>query len=798
MYVGNAFDTNELLDAGVHNARYAFVCTGSQDENLSVARKIFEITRERRNPDNTDPLKVYIAISGDLRDHSFGGQILDSISVPHEKLFPLLYNADNLTARIFFHRHRVYEWAHLWRQPRVHLVFIGFTNIARELILQYARIHPYCDHSSPLFTIICRQNAVLSFRQMQDNHDIFQYVDAFDSDNNDPQSPLALPPEDPFLNQGIHCGYVSCTVVPDERALLSEVLLRQVSELSPVTAVVACHEDTEKNFDRAVQVRNLSNRYNRWRVPVFVHAPLHIGLPKVLTQSATDANPARRVIPFGSPHDHCDVQLLERMDKWAEAIHEDYKALSVDTDPHASELPANRPWTMLSAEHRLANYRAADHIVVKLSDLGYRWYGHLPGRAFDGILASKVLLELDEVYLQLSKLKYESKDLMALDNAIAELEKLQALEEGHRNHEKEAGVQEEIRKLEDTPDFQEFCRLQDLLPNLPSHLDGVSEREHHSWSVERLVMGYKFRSVRDDRLLHHPKLVPWRQLLERNKAKDQRHLQVIRDVVPTQEVIPLNRGNRIYTKSMSDVIARMPLRVAIIGGYEFSPAQLDQCCKELQTCAFGRWLWTLVEDRWIELLSPLNTGAEIALTSEFTRRLKMPGCCCNKRVCPHLFRKGCDYCLLVPSNLPWQMQDERLREQWENGDCWYQTNFYYDPEQPGRSETHWALYKQFIAGRRAEVLAESAGRAEIVDLSEAGWTEAQLEEKPPQQAQAEIYKWIVERADVIISNDDQQARTLLDNDNLRFELVGNTSLCVFQKTPVDVLEARWRGETSVP
>ena len=121
-----------------------------------------------------------------------------------------------------------------------------------------------------------------------------------------------------------------------------------------------------------------------------------------------------------------------------------------------------------------------------------------------------------------------------------------------------------------------------------------------------------------------------------------------------------------------------------------------------------------------------------------------------------------------------------------------------DSEQPGRSETHWALYKQFIAGRRAEVLAESAGRVEIVDLSEAGWTEAQLEEKPPQQAQAEIYKWIVERADVIISNDDQQARTLLGDDNLRFESVGNTSLCVFQKTPVDVLEARWRGETSMP
>ena len=795
LYVGDAFDSDELLAAGVHNANYAFVCTGSQDENLSVARKILAIVRKPGARKRTNPLKLYIAISGDLRDHSFGGQILDSISVPDKKVFPLFYNADNLTARVFFHRHRVYEWAHLWRQPRVHLVFIGFTDIARELILQYARIHPYSSQSSPLFTIICRQNAVLSYQQMCERHDIFQYIESL---NPDDSGSVVLPREDTSLNQGIHCGFVSCTVIPDERALLSEVLLRQVSELSQVTAVVTCHEDTEKNFDRAVQVRNLSNRYNRWRVPIFVHAPLHIGLPKVLRQSASNANPARRVIPFGSPGDHCDVQLLERMDKWAEAIHADYISQSVQTDPHAKELPANRPWHLLSAEHRIANYRAADHLVVKLSDMGYRWYGDLPGRVFHGFLTADLLPELNRLQIEIIELRHNSADLHQHDQCVAKLEKLRAADTSPIDVSREQGLLAEIRTLEESKDYLKLSGLQSQLRNVPAHLQDLSEREHTSWCVERLVMGYQYRAVRDNRLLHHWKLVPWKELKERDKSKDQRHLHVLREVVPGTECIKQNRGNRIYTKSASEVIARLPLRVAIVGGQCSTSDELELYNREIASCEFGRWLWPMVEDRWVELISPLNTGAEILLTAGIARRTRMPGCCCSKRACPHLWHKGCDHRVLIPSNLPWNDRDERNYADWKEGVKWYEMEKGYDPDNPGSSNIAWERYKEKLGTSRTKALSESEGRAEIVDLTTAGWTEAEIAARPQEDLDRELSAWIYEHADWLVVTSEDEAQAMFVDQNLSFEQMGKTSLHICQITPSDVLAQRLKGQTSVP
>lgn len=801
LYVGDAFDESELLDSGVHNASYAFVCTGSQDENLSVAQKILSLTRDRRAQKHKDPLKLYIAISGDLRDHSFGGQILDSVSVPDDKVFPMLYSADNLTARIFFHRHRVYEWAHLWRQPRVHLVFIGFTAIACELILQYARIHPFRQQRSPLFTIICRQAAVPTYRQMRVQHPIFQHLDGIDLNAPSLEDTVSLPEPLDKLNRGIHCGFVGCTVVEDDHELLSERLMRRVSRLSEVTAVITCHEDTEKNFDRAVQVRNLINRYNRWRVPLFVHAPYHTGLAKVLEPSVVDASPARRVIPFGSPREHCDLQLLQRMDDWARAIHDDYISLSVKIDKEAANLPANRPWELLSSEHRMANYRAADHIVVKMADMGYRWHGDLPERAIDGVLANDLLGNLDELHQQIAKLNYDSEDLRALDQARVQLGELEQAEEGQSDLQQMQELKSKIENLQSRKDHLNLLALQqrvrDLHP-LPPHVEAVAEREHESWCLERLVMGYSYNEVRDDRLLHHPKLVSWVQLLETDKTKDHRHLQVIRKVVPTCESIPSNRGNRIYTRSNLDVIARLPLRLALVGGYKSSAKELTACAEGIQSCAFGRWLWSLVQDRWIEMMTPLNTGAEIRMASEIAHRFGQPGCCCDKRACPHLIRNGCDYRLLIPSNLPWHIHDDQLQKEWQKDAGWYETSFNYDSQRPGRSKTNWGLYRKVIMDKRSDVLDSALGRAEIVDLTTSGWREAQLREMPVEAARTEVYRWILDRADVIITNDRDQACDLFDDQNLEFVPIENTPLYSYRKTLCADLIGRAHGDKACP
>ena len=84
----------------------------------------------------------------------------------------LVYDPDRRMARCFYYRHKVYQWAdemastRRWlnairgidvqdQSYRVHLVFLGYTRLVGELILQYARIWPSANQRSPYFTIIC-------------------------------------------------------------------------------------------------------------------------------------------------------------------------------------------------------------------------------------------------------------------------------------------------------------------------------------------------------------------------------------------------------------------------------------------------------------------------------------------------------------------------------------------------------------------------------------------------------------------------------------------------------------------
>jgi len=90
----------------------------------------------------SNAVKLYISVSAENIDHGLGGGVLADFFPATDKLEPILYNADILSARMFYYHHRPHEWAQLWGQKRVHLVFVGLSRIGSELILQYARIWP--------------------------------------------------------------------------------------------------------------------------------------------------------------------------------------------------------------------------------------------------------------------------------------------------------------------------------------------------------------------------------------------------------------------------------------------------------------------------------------------------------------------------------------------------------------------------------------------------------------------------------------------------------------------------------
>ena len=379
LYHGNADHRSELLAAAVHRADRIFVCTGNQDENLHIAHEIHDLishhedhwliklatqgwlqlrrawwtlgSADERQKEKA-PVRLYISVSAKNIDHGLGGGVLADFFPASEKIEPILYNADILSARMFFYHHRPHEWAQLWGQRRVHLVFVGLSRIGAELILQYARIWPYAKFKKPLITIISRHpEDIEKLRQ--------RYPALFDSQHGCCEL-NAVNREDPSSN------------------LIDEPIMIDTSNKAPITAVIICHEDSTINLDRAINIRHLSNKINRWRVPLFVHTPRQEGMDAVFGTSANNSNPAQRIVPFGSAREHCDVKLIDYMDRLARQMHNDYLQQPGIHDANAHLLPANRRWHALPLKLRVPNQRAADHAMVKLADAGYRWHGYKP------------------------------------------------------------------------------------------------------------------------------------------------------------------------------------------------------------------------------------------------------------------------------------------------------------------------------------------------------------------------------------------------------------------------------------
>lgn len=61
--------------------------------------------------------------------------------------------------------------------------------------------------------------------------------------------------------------------------------------------------------------------------------------------------------------------------------------------------------------------------------------------------------------------------------------------------------------------------------------DRTPEQSHTMWTIDRVSHGWVYGPVKDKRLLTHPDLVPYDQLPDVERRKDENHLMAIRSVL---------------------------------------------------------------------------------------------------------------------------------------------------------------------------------------------------------------------------------------------------------------------------
>jgi hypothetical protein len=60
---------------------------------------------------------------------------------------------------------------------------------------------------------------------------------------------------------------------------------------------------------------------------------------------------------------------------------------------------------------------------------------------------------------------------------------------------------------------------------LPANLEAMAEAEHNGWMAERVQAGWSWAAIRDDAAKHHPSMLPYAELSEREKEKDRSNIR---------------------------------------------------------------------------------------------------------------------------------------------------------------------------------------------------------------------------------------------------------------------------------
>jgi hypothetical protein len=152
-------------------------------------------------------------------------------------------------------------------------------------------------------------------------------------------------------------------------SLLACAPLADALRCLPVGAIIISGDSDEVNFHVAVQLRRFARARNLWTPPIYVRQQggdiVLDSLKHLIVAETIDVS---RIYAFGSVDEqYAPAAVLHQIeDSMARVIHEDFLRGPYGSDPG----PSTVPWDALMETFRSASRAQADHIDVKLANVG--------------------------------------------------------------------------------------------------------------------------------------------------------------------------------------------------------------------------------------------------------------------------------------------------------------------------------------------------------------------------------------------------------------------------------------------
>ena len=328
LIVGDGADPKVLRRARVGQAQAMLTATGDDEVNLQIAEAAMSLGE--RIPD----LRVMISdplIRRSLAGSTAGGR-LDVLSL------------EELAARAFTDRVRLFELVELAGAPRLHLVLAGRGRLLAALVAQILRANVFPDHGRPALTLLAPDPEAVG-RELElafpGTADVAELI------------PIAFDPGAAAMHLG---------------------LAERIAEAGPVTAVISVGDSGQGALRPALALRDGLKRMNLWRAPIFFASASPDSLRPFTAHLDATPRLAEVFEPFAVSASLCNWRVIDALDATARGVHENYRrahgAISEQGEAASQTVEALRPWEALPATYKRANRRAADHIAAKLLAAG--------------------------------------------------------------------------------------------------------------------------------------------------------------------------------------------------------------------------------------------------------------------------------------------------------------------------------------------------------------------------------------------------------------------------------------------
>lgn len=374
--IGDSTKANTLIDARAAQASEVFVVNGDDGVNLEVTAELGTLVSEVARNDR--PLRLYVHIV----DTNFATTLRPYCKVLHDSpnMLVQVFNVPRTAAaRLVTHQ----LWPHAPKQEDevAHFVILGFGAMGQALAVQLAQLGHFPNRKRSRFTIADRDIAQVAssfvsrfprFTSWRNGENEKLGVDSFPPEADDwgwNDHPL---PDELRVDSREAIQYVcNAEFVELPAGRSDEAFAKRLAELfaqdgiKPI--VFVCGQQDRDNFEMAVQLRDQLNCQGQAAVPIFVWLPRQPSLADTLSRT-DDGN----FVPFGecrSAASYLEITdpVRERLGR---KIQEAYENREAERAESKGEKYLKTTWSSIPDDHRESNRVAADHMLIKLNQVG--------------------------------------------------------------------------------------------------------------------------------------------------------------------------------------------------------------------------------------------------------------------------------------------------------------------------------------------------------------------------------------------------------------------------------------------